>query len=97
MDFLVHLSAVAVRVGALERRQAQVVVLPDDLDPVRARPAKRGADISGEPEPDVQERLRRAGIARRVQGEVKPSALRMMIVPSPYRCTVAGSKPRYVA
>jgi hypothetical protein len=69
----VHLDPVTVRIEALERHHLRVVVMLDDLDPVRAHPPVRGADIlaRGEPEPEVQERLRLAGIVGGVQREVE--------------------------
>jgi len=73
LRFPVHLYFVAVRIDALERDYVRLVVVLDDLDPVRAHAVERVSDIraSGEPEPEVQERLRRADVLSRVQREVK--------------------------
>jgi hypothetical protein len=47
----------------------RVVIVLDDLDPVRSHAVKRRADLvaAAEMEPEVHERLRRSGILPRVQ------------------------------
>jgi hypothetical protein len=60
---------VAIRVCALERHPVWLVVVLEDLDPVRPHAIKRGANIrtAGETEPEMQERLGRADILSRVR------------------------------
>jgi hypothetical protein len=73
LRFPVHLYPVAVRVDALEGHYVRLVVVLDDLDRVRTHAVERVSNIrgSGEPEPEVQERLRRADVLRCVQREVE--------------------------
>jgi hypothetical protein len=89
---------VAVRVEALERRVGGFILAFDDGDAVSFHAFQQRADVSGRfgLEAGMQERGQRLDIGYRVQGEVDPSALRIMTVPSGYFCAVAGSKPKYV-
>ena len=63
----------AVRVHALERHPVRVVVVLDDLNPVRSYSLERFADVApaSEVEAEVQEWLRRPGILPGVQRQVE--------------------------
>jgi hypothetical protein len=70
----VHLDPVTVRVDALERHHAWLVVVLDDLDLVRSHLPERGADVigAGQAETEVKKRLCRPGLLPGVQREVEP-------------------------